>query len=815
MNHTNSMQSYIKIAFSVFLISFSTLFADAQIYNVSGKVINAITSEPLAFVNITANSSSKGCSTDIDGKFILKHSDPIVSIKLSYVGFETKILAVTTNKNNLIIRLQEKQSELKEFILIAGENPAHRIIRNVLANRDLNNPEKQHSFSYTSYNKLIFTAKTDTISQKSKNIKDSSAIRMKDFFDKQHLLMMESVSQRRFLQPDKNYEEVLASRVSGFKNPIFAFIGSQLQSFSFYNESFSIFEKHYINPISNGCTAKYYFQLEDTLYAENKTDTTFIISYRPKSNTNFEGLKGLLYINTFHWAIENATAEPAIPQQQGINISIQQKYGLIDGRQWFPVQLNTDLSFNMDNLPYPLLANARTYLKEISLSPEISKKSFSNIELEIKDSANLQSAIYWNLHRIDSLSQKELKTYHVIDSLGEKYNFEKKLNIIQALMDNKIPWGIIHLDIDKFINFNDYEKIRLGIGMHTSEKLSESIAIGGYWGFGFGDKAQKYGGDAEYSFYKPWDLAFKIAYSYDIHESGSSSFYKDKKSFFDGSYREFFANYFDKSEYSSIAIGFRSLRYMQLNIALEKTFKTALYNYEFAIKKGDATLLSNQFNSTDLRLSLRYAYKEKYMKVHKHLTPIPGNHTIVWLNYTKGIKDIFDGAFNYQKLEIKIERSFYNNYLGKTTLTANGGYTDDNLPYTILFAARAGYNDAFIDIPNTFNTMRYNEFAMNQYVSLLFRHNFGSLLFRRKHFNPEVVVLTNALLGSLDHIENHRNINLKSPDKAYFESGICINNLVKGSFSSFGLGTYFRYGAYHLDHAAANWAIKWTMTLPL
>jgi hypothetical protein len=815
MNHTNPMQSYIKIAFSVFLILFSTLFADAQIYSVSGKVINAKTGEPLAFVNIIANTSTKGCSTDIDGKFILNHNETIVSVKLSYVGFETKIIPITANINNLIIRLQEKQLELKEFVLVAGENPAHRIIRKVLENRDLNNPEKQHSFSYTSYNKLIFTSKTDSIAATAKTIKDSSGIKMKAFFDKQHLLLMESVTKRKFLQPDHNYEEVLASRVSGFKNPIFAFIGSQLQSFSFYNESFSIFEKHYINPISNGCTSKYYFQLEDTLYAEHKTDTTFIISYRPKRNTNFEGLKGLLYINTFNWAIENATAEPAIPQQQGLNISIQQKYELIEGRQWFPVQLNTDLSFTMDNLPYPLIANARAYLKEISLSPEISKRTFSNIELEIKDSASLQSDIYWNLHRIDSLSQKELKTYHVIDSLGEKYNFEKKLNIIQALMNNKIPWGIVNLDIDKFINFNEYEKIRLGIGIHSSEKLSERFMMGGYWGYGFGDKTHKFGADLAYIFYKPWDLKLMLAYTNDLTESGNSLFYNDKKSFFEGSYREFFANNFDSYEKSSVALGFRTFRYLQLKIALEKTLKTALYDYEFAVKKANYTLLINQFNFFDLQLGMRYAYKEKYMKVRNNLIPIPGNYPVVWLNYTKGIKDILDGAFNYQKLEIKIEKSFYTNYIGKTTITVNGGYADENLPYTILFAARAGYNDAYIDIQNTFNTMRYNEFAMNRYVSLMFRHSFGSLLFRAKHFNPEVVVLTNALLGSLDHIENHRNIYLKSPDKTYFESGLCINNLLKGSFTSFGLGTYFRYGAYQLDKAAANWAIKWTMTLPL
>ena len=808
------MHNSLKYFFLYFLFFFS-IALNAQTNTISGKVVNAKNGEPLAFVNIIANNSAKGTSTDIDGKFTLKNLQPITSIKLSYVGFETKVISIDESKNNLIIRLQEKQLQLSEVKIIAGENPAHRIIRNVLANRNMNNPEKQHSFSYTSYNKLIFTSKTDSNLMKAKSDKDSTAFKMKKFFDKQHLLMMESVTKRKFLQPDKNYEEVLASRVSGFKNPIFAFIGSQLQSFSFYNERFNIFEKYYINPISNGCTSKYYFQIEDTLYSDNNSDTTFVISYRPKANTNFEGLKGLLSINTFHWAIENATAEPAIEQQKGMNILIQQKYELIEGRQWFPVQLNTDLSFTIENLPYPLIANARAYLKEISLSPDISKKTFSNIELEIKDSAGLQPDVYWNLHRIDSLSQKELKTYHVVDSVGKELNFEKKLNVLQALMDNKIPWGIINFDIDKFIRLNEYEKLRLGLGLHTSDKFSEKFSIGGYWGYGFGDKAHKYGGDAIYTFYKPWNLKLMLAYSNDINESGSSQFLNDKKSLFEGNYREFFADYFDKTEKSSVALSFRTFRYMQLNMALVKTQKTALYNYEFANNRGDITLLTNQFNYADIQLNLRYAYKEKYMKVRSRLIPIPNNYPIVWLNYTKGLKNFLDGEYDYQKLEMKIEKSFYTNYLGKTTLIANGGYADKNLPYNLQFAARSGYNDGYIDIPASFNTMRFNEFASNRYVSLMFRHSFGALLFRKGNFKPEVVVLTNAIIGTMDNAADHRFINIKAPEKGYFESGLCINNLLKLSFNSLGIGAYYRYGAYRFTDDAQNWAIKWTMTLPL
>ncbi len=809
------MLYYLKNLLLLTLLGFTSLFSFAQNYNVSGKVINAKTGEALAFVNIIANQTTKGTSTDIDGKFTLQHTEPIVSIKLSYVGFETRTIAITDKKNNLVIPLQEKLLQLSEIKIIAGENPAHRIIRNVLRNRDINNPEKLNSFSYTSYNKLIFTSKNDSIAIKKMSVKDSTAIKMKSFLDKQHLLVVESVTKRKFLKPDKNYEEVMASRVSGFKNPIFTFIGSQLQSFSFYDESFNIFEKYYISPISYGSLSRYYFQIEDTLYSENKQDTTFVISYRPKTNTNFEGLKGLLYINTFHWAIENVTAQPAFEQKEGISINIQQKYELIDGKQWFPVQLNTDLSFMLENLPYPFIANARAYLKDITISPEIPKKTFNHIELDFKDSANMQPEVYWNLHRVDSLTQKELTTYHVVDSMGDVYHFESRLNLIQSIMKNKIPWGIIDFDIDKLIYFNEYEKIRLGLGLHTSDKFSKKFSVGGYWGYGFGDKTDKYGADVSIFIYKPWDLKLNVAYLNDLKESGGLFFYKDKKRFFDGNYREIFASNFDNTERASVSVSFRTFRYMQASIALNKTFKTSAFNYEYAVFQENATLFVNQFNYTDIQLGLRYAYKEKFMKANDNLIALPNTYPIIWFNYTKGIKGILEGEYDYQKIDVKIEKSIFTNYLGKTTFIAGAGYIDKNVPYNIMYAARAGYNNAYIDIPFTFNTMRYNEFVSNRYVSLMFKHSFGSLLFRFRRFNPEIVVLTNVLLGSMNNAASHRNILLKSPEKGYFESGICFNNLLKLGFNSLGLGIYHRYGPYSLKPNKENWALKWTLTIPI
>jgi len=304
-----------------------------------------------------------------------------------------------------------------------------------------------------------------------------------------------------------------------------------------------------------------------------------------------------------------------------------------------------------------------------------------------------------------------------------------------------------------------------------------------------------------------------LAYSNDLSESGGLSFYKDKRSFFEGSFHEFFVDFFDKTEKASASVSFRTFRYMQANISFSKILKTPVFNYEYATTQQNTTILSNQFNYTELQLGLRYAYKEKYMKSRYMLVPIPTKYPIVCLNYTKGIKGILDGEYDYQKMEAKIEKSFYSNYLGKTTFVVLGGYIDKNLPYNMLYVGQAGYNGAYIDIPYTFNTMRYNEFVSNRYASLMFRHSFGSLLFRKKKFVPEVVVLSNAMVGSMNNIENHRGITLQSPKKGYFESGLCINNLLNFGFSGIGIGAYYRYGAYQLDKGIDNWAFKFTASI--
>jgi hypothetical protein len=379
-----------------------------QLEPVRGRIIDKKSSRPLAFVNITYRASGQGTVSNIDGAFRISSPQDIDFLKFSYVGYHPRFIAKEDIRPGevLVIELDQKAYDIAEVTILPGINPAHRIIRLATNNRKLNNP------SYTSYSKMYFTMDIDSMfragTDSSGNDGDSSRQDLEKFLEKQHLFLMEFVSERKFKPPDMNKEVVTASRVSGFRDPSFTMLASQIQSTSFYDELIMIWDKKYLNPISNGSTRKYLFIIEDTMFTEHM-DSLFVISYRPLKGRNFDGLKGILHINSRGYAIQNVIAEAA--ETEGIfRIRIQQKYEYIDHQQWFPVQLNTDIILSPDNAqtngePVKLLGIGKSYFSDIQLDPEFKNREFDHIELEVDDGAHKQDDNYWSQYRVNPLTR--------------------------------------------------------------------------------------------------------------------------------------------------------------------------------------------------------------------------------------------------------------------------------------------------------------------------------------------------------------------------------------------------------------------------
>lgn len=783
------------------------LFTLAQ-QTINGIVYDETSHEALPFVNIVANDNLSGTTSDIDGKFTIESPVDIKVLKFSYVGYEPLQIQIEPDQQDLEVFLTKTSYNLQEFTVLPGENPAHRIIKKVVENRKLNNPEKACSFQYISYNKMVFTANLDSAivnDPDQMNQLDTSDQAMFEYLEKQHIFLTEAVTRRKFMPPDRTDEEIIASRVSGFKMPTFSLLASQMQSFSFYKELITLADFTYVNPISKGSTRKYLFQIEDTTWSAK--DTVFVISYRPKKGKKFEGLKGLLYINTNGYALQNVLAEP-VEREDGLGVKIQQQYANIDG-QWFPVQLNTTLVFHNAQIQnYDLLAIGRSYLRDIEINPSFKRREFDNIVVEMDPLHVDEAEVILKKYRVDSLTARDKNTYHLIDSVGEEKNLDARIKLFEALASGKLPYKWMSFDLDRLLTFNDYEGFRLGIGLHTNDKISRHFNVGGYYAYGFKDKRHKWGADLNVFISRKREITLNAGYSEDVMETGGVKFFEDRLSDFTESYRKVYINRMEWGQTLQSWLSFRTLQHFKVYLFGAAETRHTPTEYLFFQPFGDGEFGTRVYNFTTAGASIRFGFKEKFAKTGWTKLSLGSKYPIVWAKITKGFDNLYDGEFDFMRYDIKLEKTFNIKSLGKPTFRIMAGYVDGNLPWTMLYTGRGTFQNWNIAVLNSFETMRRNEFISDQYVSLFFNHNFGNLIFNGEKFKPEVQLVTNVGWGKLSNTEAHRNIDFKTMEDGYIESGLFLNNLLVFNFSGIGIGAYYRYGANRFEETTDNIAVK-------
>ena len=796
------------------LILFFSLFSlllSAQTITVSGVVLDKQNKKPLAFVNIVSENGETGTVSNIEGKFKITIPQKTCCLKLSYIGYEPLKYNIDFSKTDQTILMAPKPIDLDEVIVFPGVNPANRIINLVIANRDKNNFENMDEFSYISYDKMILTADADSLMKKDTALLDSTERKVRKVLEKQDLFMMETVTERKYMKPKLNQENVLATKVSGFKNPVVVFMLSQIQSTSFYDEKISILNKSYINPISKGSTRKYFFLIQDTTYTD-KGDTVFMISYQPKRKSKFDGLKGFLYINSDGWAIQNVKAEPS-KDTTGLSIHIQQAYKQIENH-WFPVQLNTDILFNNMQVAsgknsYALIAHGISYLRDINLHPGLKKSDFGFHEVEVETDAIKKKKDFWNKYRTDTLTAREKETYRVIDSIGKATNFDKYAGTLQSLMSGVIPWGPVDFDIDRFFHYNNYEGFYLGIGAHTNQRLSKVFNIGGFWGYGFKDKMAKYGADLNLVVHKRSESIVGFKYYYKVIPSGGTNFFTDKSQVWNTNYfGHFFTSRMNITEGFELNYQFRvrAFRDFKWNLSLINQKKKSFGEYIFT--PFDNSTTPQIYHLSKATFEFRFAWREKVIQTTKGPVSFGSDYPVIWFKYTQSFKGLLNGDFNYNKIDLRVMHTIKTNYYGNLTWLLNIGISSGTAPASELYNTNGTYSIFTVFAPYTFGTMRLNEFLSDRYTSLFLTWDFKDLLVNFGKWKPRLLLLTNITYGTMKHPDQHLNYDFKTLEKGYYESGFVIRKLLNLQVYDLGIGVLYRYGPYGLPNIGDNFAYK-------
>lgn len=815
---------FVKIwLWSICIINFGVL--QAQNTMLSGRVTDARTQEPLPFVNITVNDGQFGTTSDIDGKFILNVKVAIKNMVFSYIGYESFSYQVNTPDDlkpllkPLRIKLFEQSQNLREVVIKAGANPAHRIINLTVKNRNKNNPEKINSFKYKSYHKFHVNVEDMPLRKDSVIARtiDSLDLELLNYLSKRHLFLSESISERQYIAPNYNKETVLANKVSGFKNPSYAILAIEFQPFTFYKDYIELFGKQYLNPISKGSTEKYFFAMEDTVLIEK--DTVYMISYTPLPDKNFEGLEGILYINTNKYAIQNIIASSPAKSDKMIGFRIEQKYDFLEDRFWFPSQLHTEVVFEklkLDNRRY--IGVAKSYLQDIELFPALRKRDFDEVTKIIHPLANKQNEDFWQSHRIEPLVPQEINTFSYLDSLGSRAKLDRFVRASESFVFGRIPLkGFIDWDFQSLLNYNRYEGLRITASFFTNEKLNERYQIGAYLAYGTKDKAFKAGGSFAYQIHKKFDLKTGLTINTDVLEPGNLRLLEDYPIFSGISTRQFLTQRMDKVQNIAPHIFLRPFRNAQFRLIFRKTWLQSNYDYQYLTLGEDGSSVlgsTNKFNFSELNFQFFYSLGQEYLQIGSRKIFFKSKPPTISLTYTKGL-EILGGQFEYNKLETKIEYDFSLRHLGKTSLKFQAGLVNGDVPYALLYNGLGTTRNFPLWAKSHFQVMELYEFTADRFFSLMFQHEFPNILDKMKSqiFAPRLVLLTGFSYGSLKNKNVHEGISIKSMEKGYYESGLIIKDILRFNYANVvkvGLvgGIFYRYGAYRNEKLKENVAYR-------
>lgn len=825
------------------LCFFLTLASHAQFY-VSGIVRDSENNKPLPFASVASDSGTYTIS-DVDGKFTLTSAQRPTGLTVSYVGYSTVQIELPFSQKYYTVALAPQFDQLKE-VAVSNTNPAMNIIRRAIRDKNKNNPQKKlSSFEFKAYNKLIITANPDSIDgridsifakkgRKRKLVKiDSSDYKFKKVIALQHLFQTEKVSQYQFNKSALK-ETVLATKMSGFKQPIYELLAFNLQSFSLYDDRYELFETKYNSPISNDSFSDYNFKLLDSIHIQDRK--TYMVYFKNKKKRKAAGLEGVLYIDSENYAIAKA-----IMRIRGvIDISATHELEYLPEKQlWFPSNkifkivkgkndddirvLGETLKFDSDdntaeNGTRPKVASDFTYVlsetnyfdRHYDLPIKVKNPS---IYIEVKDDAEEKPESFWNQYRKDSLDVRSKKTYVALDSIVTKERIEKRLLQGRKILNGYVPLGPVDMDLRYLLSYNNYEGFRVGWGGRTNEKFSRKYRIDGYGAYGIKDGAFKYsiGPSARIGkFSSSW---IGVSYTDDVREIGSSSFAIDKR---------VFKLYDPRPINVSTFYQHKTWRaYLETRIIpkTESIWQLTYSNIDpkfFYVYYNDKTLYEH-FTMTTAQAAIQWNPFSDYMQTPYGRIEVEKRYPKFTFQFTQALPHILGNDFEFAKIDFRTE--YEQKYLNgqKTALLVEAGYAYGDVPLTHLYNTSPNNltKDRLIQRitiagKNAFETMYFNEFFSSRYAMLQVKHSSKRFTFFKK-VRPSFTAVTRLAYGDMDNREQHAGFDFKTLEKGYFESGLEINQI----YSGFGITGFYRYGPNQLPRTEDNIAVKLSFVLNL
>ncbi len=725
----------------------------AQTTTIDGHVREKGSGEPLPFAHVVLKGTNTGATTDTAGYFSilinnseLKGADTLI---VSYLGYLTNKVAIVRGSQHLNIDLAAEFFQLDELVVRPGENQAWPILRNVIANKEKNNPDFRERYSSEEYSKIRFDLNHFT-----DKIKKNILVRPFDYIWKNvdtnadgvtylPVLLVEKMVRHYYQRSPKETKDFVDGvNTTGLAGPkIMKFVEDLYQVPNFYDNYVVILEKSFAGPLNDNYKNNYKFYLTDsTGHGDGKA---YKITFRPKQKRDLAFI-GEMYIDSANWALKEISVRFDI--QANVNFVrsfwINQKYEAVGGKHWMLKESNVIGDFTVIENSSDLTgffgrknATFHNYVIDSELPPRVFKGVDRVVEA---DSATHRSDQYWTDARHIALTKEDNGIFGMAAQLEKDPRFILRKKLVVALVSGYYP--VHKVDIGNFYSFYSYngiERSRVKLGFKTVDDWAVPLSLAAYAAYGTHDRVWKYNAEAAYTLGAATKHKTTVGggYRYDINQLGRSPNNMDLDNVFS----------------SLVQLGAidASRNYVRdLNAYTEHIWSTGLttrinYNQNtisptpggafFATTPTGTTELRNNYNAAGVDLTLRYSWQNKNARAvfydEKDFKTTFRKYPDVALQYRIADKGLFGGDVSFQKVRASLRQQIRTKKLGYFKYYIEAGKTMGTVPYPYLDMPFGNQLVLFDDY--AFNLMKFMEYASDEYVSIHMEQHIEGLLLDR------------------------------------------------------------------------------------
>jgi len=791
--------------FLILFILCLTSVSIAQRTVVRGTITNRFTKERIPFASVSWKRSGLGIISDSAGNFSIQaRRHQVDTLLISSVGFQTQMVPLALQKDTTEVIVFLETRNASEVVVKSKYNRGLLWWKKIVANKHINNPYRQKSYSYELYNKV----EVDIDNFSRKKFEQYKLLKPFGFIldnidsvseDKPFLpvFITESISDCYFaIHPFREREEIKALKTNGVKNEsILQYLGGLNQRINSYDNYMTLFGKEFISPLSSVGDQYYNYRGADTQYIAGERYLHLLFTPKREGENTFSGD---CWVHHTSWGIEKIT----LNMSSTASINFVQRLSLI---QQFTRRSDSSWVFTKDKFVVELsplkkdklafIARKTSLYSNIRMNDssieEALARNVRNEKVVILEGAQDKDTAFWRAHRAEPLSLNEEHVYKMIDTLQKMPLFKKYVDVATFIVDGRKQLGKIEIGPwFKWISGNQLERVRLRFDVATTKLFSEQLWLHGYLAYGFRDKTLKGKGELTYKFPGQQRYSVHASYTQDLDNGRTRN--NDEDITTDNLFSQLIRR---------PGIRQKFLLEKEAKVWVQKEWGN-VFSARLSFSRTDYTTFAplppkemlsvnddNTIVSSEAGLKLRYSPGAKVIRTKRKEFRFNGEYPVIEAGLYVGIPDFLGDGYRYQKLNLALSQSFRIPRWGKVDYRVFGGKIfGDPLPFMLL-EIHPG-NEIYYYNKNSFNLMNRFEYISDRYAGFFIEHNFEKKLLNLLPFLRKTSLRqfwnVKAVWGDLSesdkklNLQDFPNYRLRSlRGNGYVEAGTGIDNIFR------------------------------------